>query len=350
MGVTLDDVAREAGVSLATASRVLNGSTRKVGSELAERVRGVAAALGYLPNAPAQALARSTTATVGILLHDVSDPYFAALARGACDSVVAAELMPLVVNTDGDPAAELRGVRMLHAQRVQAIVLAGSGYTDPEAAARLNAALADYRADGGSVAAVTDHGPEYHTVRPANRTGAAELTRALLALGHRDFAVITGPSRLRVPGERLAGVREALSDAGVALPGSAVVRSEFTREGGRRAMASLLRGDERGRIPTAVLALADVCAVGALAALRERRIRVPEDISVAGFDDIPLAEDLSPPLSTVRIPLTLMGAEAVRLALRPPADTVGSFEAPVQVVLRATTGAPRTGAPGVSRR
>ncbi|GAA3007252.1 hypothetical protein GCM10020229_18770 [Kitasatospora albolonga] len=204
MGVTLGDVAREAGVSLATASRVLNGSTRKVGSGLAGRVRDTAAALGYLPNAPAQALARATTATVGILLHDVSDPYFAALARGACDAVVAAGLMPLVVNTDGDPAAELRGVRMLHAQRVQAIVLAGSGYTDPEAAARLDSALAEYRAGGGSVAAVTDHGPEYHTVRPANRTGAAELTRALLALGHRDFAVITGPSRLRGAG-RAAG-------------------------------------------------------------------------------------------------------------------------------------------------
>ncbi|MFJ8043901.1 LacI family DNA-binding transcriptional regulator [Kitasatospora sp. NPDC096147] len=335
-------MAREAGVSLATASRVLNGSSiRKVSTALAEHVRDTADALGYLPNAPAQALARAATATVGILLHDVSDPYFAALARGACDSVVAAGLMPLVVNTDGDPATELRGVRMLHAQRVQAIVLAGSGYTDAEAAVRLDVALAEYRADGGSVAAVTDHGPAYHTVRPANRTGAAELTRALLALGHRDFAVITGPSRLRVPGERLAGVRQALAEAGVELPESAVLRSEFTREGGRRAMASLLGGDGGGRVPTAVLALADVCAVGALAACRERGVRVPEDVSVAGFDDIPLAEDLSLPLSTVRIPLTLMGAEAVRLALRTPADTVGSFDAPVQVVLRSTTAAPR---------
>ncbi|GAA3007244.1 hypothetical protein GCM10020229_18760 [Kitasatospora albolonga] len=127
----------------------------------------------------------------------------------------------------------------------------------------------------------------------------------------------------------------------MALPGSAVLESEFTREGGRRAMASLLRSNARGEVPTAVLALADVCAVGALAALRERGVRVPEEISLAGFDDIPLAEDLSLPLSTVRIPLTLMGAEAVRLALRSPADTVGSFDAPVQVVLRATTGAPR---------
>ncbi|BFV55608.1 LacI family DNA-binding transcriptional regulator [Kitasatospora sp. CMC57] len=334
MGVTLGDVAREAGVSLATASRALNGSARTVRPDLAERVRACAAALGYLPNAPAQALARSATATVGVLLHDVADPYFAALARGACDAAVAAGLLPLVVNTDGDPATELRGVRLLHAQRVRAIILAGSGYTDPAAAARLDAALAEYRATGGSVAAVTDHGPGYHTVRPANRSGAAELTRALLALGHREFAVITGPARLRVPGERLAGVRDALAEAGVRLTELAVVSAEFSREGGRRAMAALLDGPR----PTSVLALSDVCAVGALAELRARGLRVPDQVSVAGFDDIPLAEDLSRPLSTVRLPLARMGAEAVRLALGPAEPC--TVELPVEVVLRGTTGAP----------
>ncbi|MER5863384.1 LacI family DNA-binding transcriptional regulator [Kitasatospora sp. NPDC002040] len=348
MGVTLGDVAREAGVSLATASRALNGSARTVRPELAERVRACADALGYLPNAPAQALARSSTATVGVLLHDLADPYFAALARGACDAAVAAGLLPLVVNTDGDPAAELRGVRMLHAQRVRAIILAGSGYTDPVAAARLDAALAEYRATGGSVAAVTDHGPGYPTVRPANRSGAAELTRALLALGHREFAVITGPDRLRVPGERLAGVRDALIEAGLALGERAVVRTEFSREGGRRAMAGLLGPPSPGRPlpdrprPTAVLALSDVCAVGVLAELRARGVEVPGELSVAGFDDIPFAEDLSRPLSTVRMPLGRMGAEAVALALEAPGvGTVRTVELPVEVVLRGTTGAPR---------
>ncbi|WP_405020544.1 LacI family transcriptional regulator [Kitasatospora sp. NBC_00070] len=340
MGVTLGDVARAAGVSLATASRALNGSARTVRPELAERVRACAADLGYLPNAPAQALARSATATVGVLLHDIADPYFAALARGACDAAVAAGLLPLVVNTDGDPATELRGVRLLHAQRVRAVILAGSGWTDPAAAARLDAALAEYRATGGAVAAVTDHGPGYHTVRPANRSGAAALTRALLALGHREFAVIGGPARLLVPGERLAGVRDALAEAGVALPEQAVLNAEFSREGGRRAMAALLDGPLPGHArPTAVLALSDVCAVGALAELRARDIRVPEEVSLAGFDDIPLAEDLSRPLSTVRLPLARLGAEAVRLALGPAEPR--TVELPVEVVLRGTTGPPR---------
>jgi len=343
VSVTLGDVARQAGVSLATASRVLNGSTRTVSEGLATKVRACAQELGYLPNAPAQALARASTATVGVLLHDVADPYFAALARGACNAAVAAGLLPLVINTDGDPEMELRGIRMLHAQRVRAIILAGSAYTDPAASGALDAALAEYRASGGAVAAVTDHGPGYDTVQPANREGAAELARALLALGHRAFAVITGPERMRVPDERLLGVRDALAEAGLDLPEHAVERVEFTREGGRAAIAGLLARHPQGRRPTAVLALADVCAVGVLAELRERGIDVPGEISVAGFDDTPLAADLAPPLSTVRMPLERMGAEAVRLTLDAPAGGAPArrLPLPVEVVLRASTAAPR---------
>ena len=312
MAVTLGDVARHAGVSLATASRTLNGSARTVGDALAARVRASADQLGYLPNAPAQALARASTATVGVLLHDVADPYFGALARGATDTAAAAGLLTMVLNTGGDPETELRCIRMLHAQRVRAIVLAGSGYTDPDATAAIDTALAAYRAEGGVVAAVTDHGDGYDSVLPDNRGGAAALTRALLAAGHRDFAVVAGPARFRVSAERLAGVRLALAEYGLTLDQDRLERSEFSREGGRLATARLLH---RVR-PGAILAHSDVCAVGVLAELRERGIGVPDGIAVAGFDDIPLAADLAPALTTARMPLERMGAEAIRLALR----------------------------------
>jgi LacI family transcriptional regulator len=340
VSVTLSEVARHAGVSLATASRALNGSARTVGDTLAARVRASAEELGYLANAPAQALARASTATVGVLLHDIADPYFGALAKGATDTATRSGLLTMVLNTGGDPATELRCIRMLHAQRVRAIVLAGSGYTDPDATAAIDAALAAYRAEGGTVAAVTDHGDGYDTVLPDNRGGAAALTRALLAAGHHDLAVVAGPSRFRVSAERLAGVREALAEADLTLDQDRLEEAEFSREGGRAAMARLLT---RGN-PGTVLALADVCAVGVLAELRERGISVPEQIAVAGFDDIPLAADLATALTTARMPLERMGAEAIRLALREPEDAapraVRVLTLSVSLALRASTGHP----------
>ncbi|MFF2044582.1 LacI family DNA-binding transcriptional regulator [Kitasatospora sp. NPDC058170] len=341
MAVTLSEVARHAGVSLATASRAVNGSVRTVGAELAAKVRASADALGYLPNAPAQALARAATANVGVLLHDIADPYFAAIARGVSDAAVEAGLLPLVVNTDGDPDTQVRGIRMLHAQRVRAIILAGSAHTDPAATRASDAALADYRSDGGRVATVTDHGPGYDAVLPGNRRGAAELTRALLDLGHRRFAVITGPQRLRVSADRLEGVREALAGAGVGLDGSAVQHVEFSRAAGAAAVGRLLDGPAR-RWPTAVLALSDICAVGALGELRRRGVDVPGRISVAGFDDVPFAADVAPALSTVRLPLEQLGSRAVRLALeaaRPGERPVRAALA-ARVVLRDSTAPP----------
>ena len=344
MAVTLGQVARHAGVSLATASRALNGSARTVGDGLAARVRASAEELGYLPNAPAQALARASTATIGVLLHDIADPYFGALAKGATDTAADAGLLTMVLNTGGDPEVELRCIRMLHAQRVRAIVLAGSGYTDPAATAAIDAALALYRAEGGAVTAVTDHGDGYDTVLPDNRGGAAALTRSLLGQGYRRLAVIAGPERFRVSAERLAGVTDALAETGLTIGQIMLEQAEFSREGGRWATARLLVAHPAGERPEAVLALSDVCAVGVLAELRERGIDVPGEIAVAGFDDIPLAADLAPALTTVRMPLLRMGAEAVALALRRqdegPSEPLRTLRLPVEPTLRASTGVP----------
>jgi LacI family transcriptional regulator len=337
MAVTLSEVARQAGVSLATASRALNGSSRQVGTELAERVRATARELGYLPNAPAQALARATTATVGVVLHDVADPYFAALTKGVSAVATEAGLLPLIVSTGGDPDVEASSIRTLRAHRVRAVVLAGSGYVDPGATARIDAELAAYRAEGGAVAAITDHGPDHDTVRPANRAGATSLTAALIAAGHRNVAVISGPARMRVPAERLAGVRTALRQAGVTLPPAAVEHAEFTRDAGQAAAARLL--DRLATLPDALIVLSDVMATGVLAELRERRIAVPGRVAVTGFDDIPLAADLTPALTTVRMPMLDMGTQAMRLALS-PAATPRVVHLPAELVPRASAPLP----------
>ncbi|MDX2407598.1 LacI family transcriptional regulator [Streptomyces microflavus] len=337
--VTLDAVAREAGVSPATASRALNGTTR-VRDDLRTRVRAAADLLGYIPNAHAQALASAEgNRTVGLICHDVSDPYFAGIASGVMRAAAEQDLLVMLASTFREPSREIAYVSMLRAQRARAILLIGSGFQDRAWERAMDAELNPYVRAGGRVAVVSRHRSlRVDTVQPENRAGAAELARALVTLGHREFAVLTGPPELTTVADRLAGFREGLAGAGIGL--GRVVRGAFTREGGHLAALRLLAAE--GPRPTCVFAVTDVMAVGALAALREAGVRVPEDMSLAGFDDIPLVRELSPPLSTVALPLTEMGERVIALALRAPSAAARSRVVRIdgEVVLRGSTAAP----------
>ncbi|MFI6496521.1 LacI family DNA-binding transcriptional regulator [Nonomuraea typhae] len=304
--VTLEDVARQAGVSLATASRVLNGSTRQVGAGLRARVEQAADELGYRANIAAQTLARGAGNVIGIVVHDLTDPYFAALADGAMRAAAGERLLVMVGTTHRDPEQEIAYVATLHAQRVRAVLLVGSRTDDADTTARLRGELGRYVAAGGRVACVGQDLLGMATVAPANRDGAADLARSLAALGHTRFAVLAGPRRLLTAADRCAGFADACAELG--LPAPRVVHGPFDRDGGYRAAQDT--GDA-----TCVFAVNDVMAVGALAAYRERGVRVPEDVSVAGFDDIATLRDHVPALTTVRLPLADMGARALELAL-----------------------------------
>ncbi|MBW4721079.1 LacI family DNA-binding transcriptional regulator [Saccharothrix obliqua] len=335
--VTLAEVARHAGVSLATASRVLNGSTRQVGEELRERVGGAARELGYLPNASAQALARNRSLLVGLVVHDIADPYFAGIAAGVTRVAEAAGLVVVLGTTGRDPEREGQLVHTLRAHRARALVLAGSRTTDRRAAARLAAELAGFTGQGGRVACVSQARLGVDTVVPANRAGARALARELAALGHRRFAVLAGPPELLAARDRVAGFRAGLADVGLALPADNVVHGAFTRDGGHAAGTALLAAKTGA---TCVFAVNDVMATGAMAALREHGVRVPEDVSLAGFDDVPALRDLSPGLSTVRLPVEDMGERAARLALDDVAGEPRTVRVTGEVVLRASTATP----------
>jgi LacI family transcriptional regulator len=306
--VTLEDVARHAGVSLATASRVLNGSSRRVGAALRERVELAATELGYQPNATAQTLARGSSNVIGLVVHDLTDPYFAALAGGAMRAADRLGLVVMVGTTYRDPEREIGYVSTLRAQRVQAILLAGSRVADEQVTGRLRAELARYRESGGRVACVGQNLLGVDTVAPANRAGAAALARSLSELGHTRFAVLAGPPWLVTASDRTAGFAAALEELG--LPAPKIVHGGFDRDGGYNAVREMIDTDV-----TCVFAVNDVMAVGALAALRERGVSVPGDLSVAGFDDIATLRDLVPALTTVRLPLAEMGERALELAL-----------------------------------
>lgn len=335
---TLADVARRAGVSLATASRALNGSaTRQVGENLRTRVQQAAAELDYSPNAQAQAMARGRTATLGLVVHDIADPYFASISAGVIAAAAARGLLVSVASTQHDPAAELRHVESLRGQRAQAVVLAGSRLDDVALVDPMRAALRAFTRAGGRASCIGQDVLGVSTVVVENRLGAATLAGALHDLGHRRFAVLAGPPGNLTARDRAEGFCYGLSEHG-AEPASRHVRTcDVTWEGGYAATTALLE-EEGGRSPVDCLfAVNDVMALGALAAVREAGLRVPDDLGVAGFDDVSSLRDVVPGLTTMRLPMTEMGAAVVDLALDGDPDTVRRKHVRGELVLREST-------------
>lgn len=335
--MTLKQVAAEAEVSLATASRVLhNSGGRAVRGQLAERVRTAAELLGYVSNPHAQALARARSSTVGLIVHDVTDPYFAAIAAGAMHAAHADGVMVMMAATFRDAGLELDYLNRLRAQGARGVLLAGSGGTDPRVGAALARAVEAFVREGGRVVSIGARpGAPADAVVPANAAGARLAIGHLRGLGHRRIGVISGPDTLLTVRDRLEGVG----------PGVRVERGDFSREGGEAAARRLLarRGAAGGDAVTALLALNDLMAAGALAAAAQAGLRVPADVSVVGFDDVPFAADLNPALTSVRLPLREMGEQAMRLLLEPDAREGAepgrmAVELPARLVVRASTG------------
>jgi LacI family transcriptional regulator len=330
-GVTLHDVAREAGVSYATASRALNGSARSVRPENLRRVRAAASSLGYLPNIPAQSVARGSTSTVALVMSEVDDPYFSAIAAGVTEAAERAGLIVTMAVTERSPELELRIVRTLRGQRPRAVVIAGSRVEGSGTDVALAGELAAYRSAGGRVALISQHDLPFPTLVVDNRGGARRLAVTLATLGYATSTVVRAPDAVKTSRDRVAGFHEGLRDAGLPPPHEVV--TDFTRAGGRAAARELagrgFRSDE------VVFAVTDIMAVGVMSGLREAGIVPGRDVAVAGFDDIDIARDVTPALTSVHVPLHELGRRALALAL----GTDDDHEVPiaVDVVLREST-------------
>jgi LacI family transcriptional regulator len=311
--VTLQDVADRAGVSITTASRVVNHGSRRVGASLERRVRQAVAELGYTANLQARAVATGRSSLVGVVVHDIADPYFSSIAAGLIDLAGPHQLLVCLSSTPADEAAEREYVSLMRAQRARAVILIGTRTDDEAARAALAAEIAAFGRQGGRTVCVGQPLLDVDTVAPDNAAGAQALARALVGLGHRRFAVLAGPRALLTVRDRIEGFRAGLAAWSVCLEPAAVVHAAFTRDGGYEAMSAILAAG--GPLPDCVFAVSDVMAVGALARLRAAGIAVPEDIAVAGFDDILTLRDVTPPLTTVRLPLKQMGEMAANLVL-----------------------------------
>ncbi|MBV7700257.1 LacI family DNA-binding transcriptional regulator [Streptomyces sp. TRM70350] len=331
---TLRDVARAAGVSQATASRVLNGSIRNVRQENVDRVLAAAADLDYAPHLSAQAIARGSTNTAALVVSGVDDPYFSSIAGGVTQAAEAAGLIVTMAVADRSPERELQIVRTLRGMRPRAIILTGSRIDDTDTRDALADELDAYRAAGGRVVLISQHDLPFRTVSIDNYGGARQLARALVGLGYRRFAVVRAGVGLRTSRDRCSGFLEGLREFGIDIDERFLVEAGFSRRGGYAAARELL---QRGLDGTElVFAVNDVMAIGVMTALRDAGLVPGQDVAVAGFDDIGPAVDVVPALTTVSVPLRQVGVRAMELAL---SDDDASRIVPVStnVVLRGST-------------
>jgi LacI family transcriptional regulator len=331
---TMNDVARVANVSIATVSHVING-TRFVSAERVERVHDAMRELGYTPDATARSLRVGRTDTIGLVVPDNSNPFFAALARGIEEAGFEAGYTTILANSNERPDREHRYVSTLVSKRVDGLILSPSrGDHGTLGRLLLNARIPVVVVDREAAL------PNADTVLYDNEGGSFEATRYLHELGHTRIGCIAGPADASSATERVRGFRRAIAAAN--LPEQPVVEADFHFAGGREATARLL---DSGTRLTALFAANDLMAAGAIRELAARGISVPGEMSVIGFDDAPLAEMISPALTTMRQPLTDMAYTAVSMLLS--RVTSGDGGAPVRkviptsIVIRDSTAPPR---------
>ncbi len=337
------DVAREAGVSKTAVSFAFNSPDR-LSPETASRIRDVAAALGYRPHPVARMLTQRQTLTIGVLTPQAlsvvfSNPFFGAFTEGVA---LAAEESGYGLFFISPLHGSL--ARAMGRATVDGVVAIGLSDDHPEVEQIRSAGLPIVLVDSTAL-------PDHPSIEIDDEGGATAAAEHLLALGHREFLVIgvepPAPATRIAPegvtGRRLAGYQGALSKAGIELPEERIVVGPASVEGG---VAALNRAWEDGLRPTAVLAMSDAMAIGAMRAIRDLRLQVPDDVSVVGFDDIDLATHTNPPLTTVHQPIRRKGEEAVRLLLtvveRQEVARPTQSRLETRLIVRGSTGRPPT--------
>lgn len=302
---TMRDVAAAAGVSVTTVSHVING-TRFVSEDLRNRVLEAMEELNYRPNILARGLRVGKTNTIGLIVPDNSNPFFAEVSRVVEDVGFDSGYSVILCNSDGNLDKELTYIAVLVAKQVDGIIFIASSSQSEHLRLLTNEKIPVVVADREMPDLDVD------LVLVDNSRGGYEATKYLLELGHRRIGCITGPSDITPSAERINAYRQALSEFNVPFEENLVVRGDFQFEGGKRAMSQLLA---LPKVPSAVFICNDVMAIGAMGSIRSAGLRIPEDISIVGFDDIDQASATWPPLTTVAQPIEQMARIATELLI-----------------------------------
>ena len=303
MKVTIRDVAREAGVSVATVSRVINDSG-PVSEDTRRRIREIASRMRYVPDSAARSLITRRSTTIGVLLPDLYGEFFSEVIRGIDQTAQRSGYHLLVSGSHNDKREIEAAIRTMRG-RVDGLIV-----MSPEV--DTGALVSNIPASTPVVLLNCLVDDKFDSVTTDNFGGAHAMVRHLVTLGHRRIAFITGPDRNYDAADRLRGYRAAIRDTGAELDDALECAGDFTEAAGHRAAQEILTLSPRA---TAIFAANDSMAIGALSALREGGIRVPDDMAVAGFDDIPIARYMSPPLTTVHVSISEMGERGVQMLL-----------------------------------
>ncbi|MEZ4865172.1 MAG: LacI family DNA-binding transcriptional regulator [Caldilineaceae bacterium] len=303
MSVTLEQVARAAGVSMATASRVLSNSSHPIRAETRQRVLQLAEAMEYRPNLLARSMRTERTNTIGIIADDLLSPFTPPIIRGIQDYLKTIDYLGLIVNSDWDPTLEQEAISTLLSRAVEGIIFVESGHLAPtqELIDSQKPYMFVHRLFGASV---------QNSVAPDDYGGAQLVMEHLLALGHRRIAHIAGPQNWHSAQQRLQSYVASLHRHGLPVEPAYIVVSDWEFEGGMAAMTQLLTHQPW---PSALFVANDMMALGALEALRRAGLQVPNDMALASYDNRELSRALSPKLTTVSLPAYRMGRKAAEL-------------------------------------
>jgi LacI family transcriptional regulator len=331
--VRLVDVAREAGVHAATASRALNPAARDgVSKQTVRRVESAARRLGYVPNVLARGLRTSRSYVAALVIPDITNPLFPPIVRGAEQVLSQSGFTLVLTDTNNDPILEREQVASMRAHGVDGFIIATARWNDP---------ILDDLADSGLPAVQVNRRtgrPHLPYVGADDGHGVHLCVAHLAALGHRRIAHLAGPSDTSTGRERTQAFRQAVAAGGMRASSAVVTCAAYTQEAGARAAGKLLAS---GRDFSAIVAANDLVAMGAIDALAAAGLRCPEDVSVTGFNDVSFMDRVTPPMTTIRVPLTEMGALAARTLLdwveRPAEHSQTRTLLPVDLVVRGTT-------------
>jgi len=330
---TIREVAERAGVSTMTVSRVINNSGY-ISQEARARVEAAVVELGYVPNALARSLRFKRTQTLGLVLSDITNPFFTTIARGVEDVASRGGFNVIFCNTDESEDKQAEYLTVLVQKQVDGVLLVP--------ARSCEGPVAYLRSRGVPVVVLDRRVPECETddVRGDSEQGAADLTRLLLELGHRRIAILSGPPDVSTAADRVAGYQAALAAAGVASDPALIFHGRLRQEGGYQMTGQALALTPR---PTAIFAANNFIAIGAYRALRDAGLAVPEDMALVAFDDLPPALVLEPFLTVAAQPAYEMGQRATELLLARLAGTAPAdcqeIVLPVEIIVRRSSGA-----------
>lgn len=328
---TIREVAKRAGVAPITVSRTINNSGY-VGRQTRERVEAAIAELGYVPNTLARSLRSRRTNTLALVLTDITNPFWTTVSRGVEDAASSAGYNVILCNTDESEAKQEEYLRVLLEKQVDGVLLVPATST---------AQPIRFIQNQNTPVVVLDRRIPHQrvdVVRTDSEGGACRLVQLLLSLGHRRIAVLSGPQSVSTAEDRIAGYRRAMREADMGPGSHIIVHDDYTQQGGYRMAERVMRMTPR---PTALFAGNNFIALGALKALRDGGLRVPEDVAVVGFDDLPQTFFIEPFLTVITQPAYEMGRRATQLLLArlstDPPDEHQEIVLPTELIVRRST-------------